>query len=282
MNIKKVDDKPMVIHTKEKPKLKVKGAPETKIKGRNVLTVQHGPKAAGTVAEKSVADGKIKLKKSSVHVTDKRKTVQTKTAADGMEYRGRTAQERKGSGTTQGRNEGKTAQDRTTQGRQGKEQEVRQSVNKENRMYAQYRKTKAEKEAAVKKKPPVSDAVVSVAARTALDEIDGGNEVHEAYMAAYTLAKPATNAMDAGRNLYRSKAAKSKQDKLRKNSQKIVSRKRRLRKVRLRQQGKPHRKRQRKLQRKQGRRQQKKHQRLRQRRQQPRREQGQAAYLPGL
>ncbi len=106
MNIKKVDDKPMVIHTKEKPKLKVKGAPETKIKGRNVLTVQHGPKAAGTVAEKSVADGKIKLKKNSVHVTDKRKTVQTKTAADGMEYRGRnggrTAQDRKGSGTTQG------------------------------------------------------------------------------------------------------------------------------------------------------------------------------------
>ncbi len=32
MNIKKVDDKPMVIHTKEKPKLKVKGAPETKIR----------------------------------------------------------------------------------------------------------------------------------------------------------------------------------------------------------------------------------------------------------
>ena len=53
----------MVIHTKEKPKLKVKGVPETKIKGRNVLTVQHGPKAAGTVAEKSVADGKIKLKR---------------------------------------------------------------------------------------------------------------------------------------------------------------------------------------------------------------------------
>ena len=232
MNIKKVDDKPMVIHTKEKPKLKVKGAPETKIKGRNVLTVQHGPKAAGTVAEKSVADGKIKLKKSSVHVTDKRKTVQTKTAADGMEYRGRnggrTAQDRKGSGTTQGRsggnaqgrNEGKTAHDRTaditTQVRQGKEQEVRQSVNKENRMYAQYRKTKAEKEAAVKKKPPVSAAVVSVAAKTALDEMDGGNEVHEAYMAAYTLAKPATNAACAGRNLYRSKAAKAKQDKLRK------------------------------------------------------------------
>lgn len=90
MNIKKVDDKPMVIHTKEKPKVHVKGAPETKIKGRNVLTVQHGPKIAGNVAEKSMAaDGKIKLKRSSVHVTDKRKTGQPETAADGMEYRGR-------------------------------------------------------------------------------------------------------------------------------------------------------------------------------------------------
>ena len=171
MNIKKVDDKPMVIHTKEKPKLKVKGAPETKIKGRNVLTVQHGPKIAGSVA----ADGKIKLKRSSAHVTvtDKRKTVQTKTAADVMEYRcgngGRNTQGRNGGGTTQGR----TA-DRNTQDRQGKEQEVWQSVNKENRMYAQYRVTKAEKEAAVKKKPALPSGIASVAAGTALDEMGGG------------------------------------------------------------------------------------------------------------
>lgn len=238
MNIKKVDDKPMVIHTKEKPKLKVKGAPETKIKGRNVLTVQHGPKIAGTAAEKSMAgDGKIKLKKSSVHVTDKRKTGQAKTAADGMEYMGRNSivQDRKesgnakygkGSGNVQGRNGSGTVQDRnaygTLQGRnadrntQGKEQEVRQSLNRENRMYAQYRKTKAEKEAAVKKKPAVPSAVVSVAAKTALDEMEGGSEVYDAYIAADTLAKPATNAADAGRNLYRSKAAKAKEQKIKK------------------------------------------------------------------
>lgn len=254
MNIKKVDDKPMVIHTKEKPKVHVRGTPETKIKGRNILTVQHGPKIAGSVAEKSVAaDGKIKLKRSSVHVTDKRKTVQAKTAADGMEYRGRngggTVQDRKGNGTAQGRsgatvqsrsgateqgrsgggtthgrNEGRTAQgryaDRNTQGRQGKEQEVRQSVNKENRMYAQYRIAKAEKEAAIKKKSALPSGIASVAARTALDEMEGGNEVHDAYMTAYTLAKPVTNAVDAGRNLYRSQAAKAKQDKLKKKQAK--------------------------------------------------------------
>ena len=221
MNIKKVDDRPMVIHTKEKPKVHVKGAPETKIKGRNILTVQHGPKIAGSVAEKSVAaDGRIKLKRSSVRVTDKRKTVQTKTAADGMEYRGRngsrTVQDRKGNGTTQGRSGS------TEQGRQGKEQEVRQSVDKENRMYAKqtgfasYRIAKAEKEAAIKKKSALPSGIASVAARTALDEMEGGREVHDAYMTTYTLAKPATNAVDAGRNLYRSQVAKAKQDKLKK------------------------------------------------------------------
>ena len=214
MNIKKVDDKPMVIHTKEKPKVHVKGAPETKIKGRNVLTVQHGPKIAGTVAEKSVAgDGKIKLKKSSVHVTDKRKTGQAKTAAEGMEYKGRnsTMQDRKESGNAKGRNA-----DRNTQGRQGKEQEVRQSVDKENRMYAQYHIAKAEKGVAVKKKPALPSGVVSVAAQTALDEMEGGREVYDAYMTADTLAKPATNAVDAGRNLYRSKAAKAKEQRIKK------------------------------------------------------------------
>ena len=98
MNIKKMDDKPMVIHTKEKPKVHVKGAPEAKIKGRNILTVQHGPKIAGTVAEKNVADGKIKLNRSSAHVTDKRKTAQAKAADGGVGYRGeqnRTRQKRR-------------------------------------------------------------------------------------------------------------------------------------------------------------------------------------------
>ena len=205
MNIRKVDDKPMVIHTKEKSKLHVRGTPETKVKGRNVLTVRHSPKIAEIVAEKSAAaDGKIKLKKSSVHVTDKRKTGQTKTTADSMECRGRNS-------AVQGRRENKSAQ-----GRQGKEKEIRKSLNCENGMYVQYRKTKVEKEAAIKKKPPVSTAVASVAAKTALDEMDGGNEVYEAYMAADVLAKPATNSIDAGRNLYRSKAARNTQQRIKK------------------------------------------------------------------
>ena len=42
-----MDDKPMVIHTKEKTKLHIKQEPEAKIKGRNVLVVDKTPNAAG-------------------------------------------------------------------------------------------------------------------------------------------------------------------------------------------------------------------------------------------
>ena len=229
----------MVIHTKEKPRLHAKGAPKAKIKGRNILTVQRGPKIAGSTEEKSAAgNGKIKMKKRDIHVADKRKTVRAKVAAEDMEYRDRynALPDRKESGTAQGRHDGgnvqgrngavqdrngnRIAQDRTTggntQGSRGKEQEIRQSVSRENRMYAQYRRTKAEKEAAIKKKPPVSVIAASTAAKVSLDEMDGGSEVYDAYMTADTLVKPATNAADAGRNLYRLQAAKVKQQKLRK------------------------------------------------------------------
>lgn len=47
MDIKRKDGKPMVIHTKEKAKIHVKGEPEAKIKGRNILTVSRAPKISG-------------------------------------------------------------------------------------------------------------------------------------------------------------------------------------------------------------------------------------------
>ena len=89
-----------------------------------------------------------------------------------MEYRGRdgfTAQVRKGNGTVQGRSGGKTAQGRnegrSTQGGQRKEQEIRQPVNNEKRMYDQYRIV--EKGAAVKKKTVLPSGAASLAASTA-------------------------------------------------------------------------------------------------------------------
>ena len=56
----------MVIHTKEKTKLHIKQEPEAKIKGRNVLVVDKGPKITGTDKE-----DKTVIKKSSAKETVK-------------------------------------------------------------------------------------------------------------------------------------------------------------------------------------------------------------------
>ncbi len=141
MDIKKVDEKPMVIHTKEKSKLHAKGRSELKVKGS-----------------------------------------------------------------------------------QKKDPEIRQSVKQENRMYAGYRKEKAGKKATVKKKSPVSGTIASVTAKAALDELDGGNEVYDAYATARILTKPATSTVDAGRNLYRLQAFKAKQKNIKKKREDIKKR----------------------------------------------------------
>lgn len=47
MKIRKVDDKPMVIHTKEKAKIHAHEPKGAKIKGSNIYTVERGPKTDG-------------------------------------------------------------------------------------------------------------------------------------------------------------------------------------------------------------------------------------------
>ena len=57
MKIKKVDDKPMVIHTKKKAKIHMHEPKKAKIKGSNIYTVQRGPK---------IASAKIQVKRSLI------------------------------------------------------------------------------------------------------------------------------------------------------------------------------------------------------------------------
>lgn len=85
MKIKKVDDKPMVIHTKEKTKIHAHEPKGARIKGSNIYTVERGPKAhdakvdakdkqAKNVSAKTkynkAAVGKTTHKKSIIHQSD--------------------------------------------------------------------------------------------------------------------------------------------------------------------------------------------------------------------
>ena len=84
MKIKKVDDKPMVIHTKEKAKIHAHEPKGAKIKGSNIYTVERGPKvhdakanemdkkaSAKLMLQKST-DGKSTYRKSTIHQSEAR------------------------------------------------------------------------------------------------------------------------------------------------------------------------------------------------------------------
>lgn len=195
MNIKKVDDKPMVIHTKEKTKLHVKSAPETKVKGRNVLTVDRSPKIAG-----DENTDKNDRRKSAMKIRTKGETVRTtdKKTSRGKE---RTSSEK---------------QSASGNGKVAAKEAAGKSVQKENRMYAQYQKTKQDKENTIGKKNDTVGSLASIGAKTALDQMEGGNEVYESYMAARNLSRPLESAADAGRRLYQKQAAKAKEKRIKK------------------------------------------------------------------
>lgn len=195
MNIKKVDDKPMVIHTKEKTKLHVKFAPETKVKGRNVLTVDRSPKIAG-----DENTDKNNRRKSAMKIRTKGETVRTtdKKTSRGKE---RTASEK---------------QSAFGNGKAAAKEAAGKSRQKENRMYAQYQKTKQDKENTIGKKNDTVGSLASIGAKTALDQMEGGNEVYESYMAARNLSRPLESAADAGKRLYQKQAAKAKEKRIKK------------------------------------------------------------------
>lgn len=68
MKIRKVDDKPMVIHTKEKAKIHAHEPKGAKIKGSNIYTVERGPKTAG--AKVTDTDRKKSYRKSTEKLVD--------------------------------------------------------------------------------------------------------------------------------------------------------------------------------------------------------------------
>ena len=67
MKIRKVDDKPMVIHTKEKAKIHAHEPKGAKIKGSNIYTVERGPKVHDAKANEmdKKASAKLMLQKSA-------------------------------------------------------------------------------------------------------------------------------------------------------------------------------------------------------------------------
>lgn len=193
MKIKKVNEKLMVIHTKEKPKIHVKATPEAKVKGRKVLTIQRGLKITkGRSAVKAFSSQKSKRKVIEVKVQTVRKSIGT----DKESFSGKTAD--------------------SLERRPSARKEEQQPVKGEGSLYNQYRKSKKDRADIIGNKSGSVKMAGAIGTKAALDQMEGGSEVYDAYMVMGSMAKPATNIFDAGKRLYRSQATKAKENQMKK------------------------------------------------------------------
>lgn len=111
---------------------------------------------------------------------------------------------------------GMDKEDKTVIKKSSAKETVKNSMQKEKGVYAQVQRAKQDREKAIGKKNSTAKVVASAGAMTALDQMDGGNEVYESYQVARTLSAPAESAADAGRRLYRSQVAKAQAKKIKK------------------------------------------------------------------
>ncbi len=72
------------------------------------------------------------------------------------------------------------------------------------------------KEKAVRGESGTVSSIVSVGTKTALDQIEGGNEVYDSYIAARSLSRPLESATNAVRHLYHTQAEKAKEKRIKK------------------------------------------------------------------
>lgn len=178
LNIKRADDKPMVIHTKEKTRLRRRASAVAKIKGRNTLTVIKGVKtlARADVRKKYwVSNGVGKKLKS--------KTSDTK---------------RTGSATKEKKKAQKS------------EDEAKNGTSRE------YQKSRKEREASIKKKAEVLRLVSAAVSKEALERMEGGEEVADAAFLACQMEKPVAHTYEAGKRLYQNQVQRTKEDRIKK------------------------------------------------------------------
>lgn len=171
MEIRRKDDKPMVIHTKEKAKIHIRGKTEAKIKGRNVLVVTKRPRI--------IEGGEAKAASGKKHAD-------IVPSAKGNEKKPLRKQERYGT-------------DREECLYREPERDKKQCArrNQENHLQdSGIRKSLRDN------KTNTSGVAGTPGVKTALDQVEGGNELYDP-LVTDRLARPITeNAIHSGRNLY--------------------------------------------------------------------------------
>ena len=203
LKIRRVDDKRMVIHTKARAKVHIKCRQGMKIKRAGSYAVQ-----GISAADNKKTDNKM----ISYRIPDNKKLLQGKKRAVLAETPEKSVQY-----ITEGIQNRQAAVPAASHGTQDKtdyRKDVRECINRENEIYARHKKNMTGKGSI--KKTTVLKMAGKAASYTVLNQLEGGGELKDSCTAAAVMAVPAMDAAKAGKYLCRLKAAKIKEQKIRK------------------------------------------------------------------
>jgi cell wall-associated NlpC family hydrolase len=199
LKIKRADDKPMVIHTKEKPQLHRKAPTETKIKGRNILTVTKGVKPSVRAdSQKKYSDSKNRHRLVGA-------TVERKPVSNSMRKKGKDTK------ISSAIRYHTSSKDEREDIRYREEAKYSQSQS--------YQKSRKDREAAIKRKSETIKLAGMIGTKEALEQMEGGEEISDATMLAYQMTKPAIHLNEAGRRLYQNQVRNSKEDRIKRRTE---------------------------------------------------------------
>lgn len=203
LKIRRVDDKRMVIHTKARAKVHIKCRQGMKIKRAGSYTMQ-----GISVADSKKTDNKT----ISYRMPDNKKLLQGKKLAILAETPEKNVQYI--TCGIQNRQAAVLAASHGTQDKTDYRKDIRECINRENEIYARHKKNMTGKGRI--KKTAVLKMAGKAASYTALNQLKGGDELKDSCTAAAVMAVPAMDAAKAGKYLCQLKAAKIKEQKIRK------------------------------------------------------------------
>ena len=200
MKIKRADDKPMVIHTKKKAKIHAVRSRRIRVKGRNVLTVERGPKVRRSYIKP--------VKKTAVQA-------KFQATSKDMEPKQSMAQSTSKATPNQQRTRGNIGQNQAqSQPRHHDPYPGAAKGSAQSRQTGQYEPKQVAIEQKIKKKnTAVTSAAAAAAAKTA-EQLDGGEEFRDAANVSYQLTNPLLSAGSKGAQYFKEKTLEERKRRI--------------------------------------------------------------------
>ena len=206
MKIKRADDKPMVIHTKKKAKIHAVRSRRIRVKGRNVLTVERGPKVRRSYIKP--------VKKTAVQA-------KFQATSKDMEPKQSMAQSTSKATPNQQRTRGNIGQNQAqSQPRHHDPYPGAAKGSAPSRQNVQYGPKQVAIEQKIRKKDTAVTLAATAAAAKTAEQLDGGEELRDAISVSYQLTNPLLSAGSKGAQLFKEKSLAERKRKIKAVDQK--------------------------------------------------------------